>query len=251
MINLIKTELLRLINLRILPFLLLLSLAFSYVILDKLFGNSIDTANFLSSGQAAFPYSFSTNVTILGPAIFGGFYLGSDFTQRTLQQQVANGHSRKALVLAKGIVFSVISFGLMMITPIVTTGVVTLVKGWGADFISETASYMLRVFLLAGLLSISTLGIYSLISFICKDIFKTIFFSLVFTVLFNELGELLVKEGTIFGIFYDFFPLNQLPLVFQREIPMMDLVKMLLSSTLTWLIVVVSSIVIFESQDLD
>ena len=98
MINLIKIEWHRLVKLRILPVLLLLAVYFSYIILDKLFGNSIDAVKFLSSGQATFANSFSTNTTIFGPVILAGYFLGSDFNQRTLQQQVANGHTRKTPV---------------------------------------------------------------------------------------------------------------------------------------------------------
>ena len=251
MINLIKIEWHRLVKLRILPVLLLLAVYFSYIILDKLFGNSIDTVKFLSSGQATFANSFSTNTTIFGPVILAGYFLGSDFTQRTLQQQVANGHTRKTLVLAKVIVFSFISLVLMMITTIVTTGIVTLIKGWGADFTIETVSYMLRVCLLTSLLAMSSVSIYLLISFVCKDIFKTVLFSALFTILFIELGGILVKDGTFFGDFYNFFPLNQVSAASQVHLPMKDLVKMLFSSIVTWVTMIGLTIIIFEKQDLN
>ncbi|WP_438730334.1 ABC transporter permease [Enterococcus sp. AZ128] len=221
------------------------------MILDKLFGNSIEGANFLLSGQATFVNSFSANLTVIGPILLAGFFLGSDFTQRTLQQQITNGHSRTRLVLAKVIVFSLFSSVLMMITPITTTATVTIIKGWGADFTSETAIHLLRVFCLTSLLSVSAVSVYLLISFICRDIFKTLFFSGLFTLVFFELGGILTKNAPFFSAIYDFFPLNQMTIAAQMHVPIKDIIRVILSSVITWITVVGFTIYIFEKEDLN
>lgn len=250
MVNLIKVEVRRLSKLWTVPLLILLAVYFSYTILDKLFSNSVEVNSILLSGETTFAHSFSASLTIFGPVILAAFFLGSDFTHRTLQQQVAQGHSRTSIVLTKVFVYSITSSLIMLITPLLTTGVVTVVNGWGATFDGSALLYLLRVLLLVSLLNISAVSIYVFFSFICKDVPRTLIVCAVFTIVFIELGGLLAEGHSQFATFYKYFPLNQLNIVAKAHLPFESLLKALLSSVITWGCFIGASIYVFNRQDL-
>ncbi|MBO0453270.1 ABC transporter permease subunit [Candidatus Enterococcus murrayae] len=250
MINLVNVEYRRLFKLWSVPLLILLAVFFSYTVLDKVLTGDILPGSFLQSGQATFANSFSVSLTIFGPVILAGFFLGSDFTNRTLHQQVANGHSRRSIVFAKTIVYSSFSAFLLLLTPLLTTVVVSIVNGWGGPFHVDDLLYILRVVVLVTVLNVSVVSIFILISFVCRDIPKTLIMGALFTLVVIELGGWFADRMTQLGDIYKYFPLQQMTVVAQVHLSANQLGKALLSALILWLVSIGASVFLFERQDL-
>lgn len=249
MINLVKVEYRRLFRLWTVPLLLLLAAYLSYTMIDKVLANDA-LPTYLLSGQATFANSFSANSVIFGPVILAGFFLGSDYTQRTLHQQIANGHSRKSIVFAKTIVYSSFSAFLLLLTPILTTVVVTKLRGWGEAFALADFLYILRALVLVTLLNISVVSLFILVSFICKDIPKTLIVSGLLIVILIELSGLFADKSSYFADIYEYFPLQQMDVVVQIHLSAAQLYKALLSAFIFWGVSIGTTLFIFERQDL-
>lgn len=250
MSNLIQVEFRRILQLRTLPLLVLLACFFSYALLDKLFqsGDSIDLLR--SSGQAAVHTEFRLNNKIFGSVILAALFLGSDFTQRTLYQQLAHGHSRSELVLAKAFVYSIVGSVLLMITPLITITIVTWMNGWGTAFNLAEASYVLRVFGLAFLLNTTFLNVFVFISFLCRDVQKTLIVSGIFAVISLDIGSVLANASPKFAQFYRYLPSQQLQIIAQRNVTSSEILLALVVTVSTWSIFTAAAIYIFKNQDL-
>lgn len=248
MINLIRIELYRFSKHWFFPVMILLSVYFSIAILDQFFSSKVQMNSFLDSGKTTFENSFNMGVRLIGPIILSGFFVGSDYSNRTLQEKIASGHTRMDIVLSKTIVYSALSAFFLLLTPLFTTGVVTYVNGWGGDF---DAHYFTRVILLVFLTYCSSVCIYPLISFICRDIAKTLLVSSVFSLLFAELGDLLRTHSIVFRSIYPFYPTSQLSLILSEGFSQKDCIQVLFSITITSIVCVGASFMIFNQQDLN
>ncbi|MGL9731219.1 hypothetical protein [Enterococcus sp. DIV0756] len=250
MTNLVKIEIRRLLSLRVLPFSVLLACYFSYVLLDKLFHSEKNVEPLLSSGQLALQADFRLNYTIYGVIILGAFFLGTDFTQRTLHQQIANGHSRKHLVVSKSLVFTGAGSILLLLTPLLTMTVVTLINGWGATPSYKELLYVLRVYCLAFLLNASLLNVVVLISFIFQDIGRTLIFSTIFAFLSIQIAIIVTDSFPVFDAIYRYFPTQQLQIIVQRSTTLKDIMLAMLSSVILWTMTNLCAIYVFEKVDL-
>ncbi|WP_176244756.1 hypothetical protein, partial [Enterococcus sp. 3H8_DIV0648] len=216
--------------------------------LDKLFSKGLDMESFLNSGKETFENSFNTDVTIFVPVIFAGFFLGPDFTNRTLQQKIASGHSRVNIVVSKTLFFISTSAFIMLLSPIITTGIVTYMNGWGEHF---EISYYLRVLVLAFLSNSASSSFLLLISFLCRDTSKILLISTTLTLFFVELGDLLISDFGLLGLIYKYSSANQISIFLKHNFSHLNLLQVMLPILCIWIFCLLTTILFFEQLDLN
>ncbi|OJG82133.1 hypothetical protein RV10_GL001997 [Enterococcus pallens] len=229
---------------------MLLACFFSYALLDKFFQSANQARPLLISGRLAVQTEFHLINTIYGPVILAASFLGSDFTQRTLYQHLANGHSRIQLVLAKSLIYSIVGSVLLLLTPFITIATVTLVNGWGTTFNLMELQYVLRVFSLAFLLNAASIRAFVFISFICQDVQKTLMCSTIFAVVYTNMSEVLGTISSQFQLLYTYLSSQQLQIIAQRHVSLPAILLALVISIVTWGAFTAGSIYVFEKQDL-
>lgn len=130
MINMVKLEIYKLKKLNLFKILLLFVIAISALSALSaltLTGGSGDSL----TGKLQFAGNFHDIVMLLVNAIFAGIYIGSDFSNRTIQSQISRGQTRKNIVLSKTISIILAANVIIVLYPTIGAAVVTLKNRWG------------------------------------------------------------------------------------------------------------------------
>lgn len=208
MINLIKMELYKLKRQKLVMILLAAVVALSAF-------SAFSEINLLMvngpiGGKASFANAFQDVFMLFLIAVFGGFYIGADFSNRTIQAELARGHRRVDLIAAKALVFVVGSGILMLLYPVTVCLIHTVKFGWGEEFDVQAAAYVIRVALLGSVLNMGTASIYVCLAFLCRDVPKTICACFAFPVVFSAVSSTLGARVAMIGKVLDDSTLSQL-----------------------------------------
>lgn len=167
MYNLIKTELYKLKRQKLFIILFLIVIAISsFSTFSEI--NLVTPTNPVT-GKESFANAFQDIFMLFVIAIFAGFYIGSDFSNRTIQTELSRGHKRTDIIFAKAFVYSLGASVLMLLYPITVCIIHTINFGWGEAFSISSILYFLRVTLLGSILNIGTACIYVCFAF-CVEI---------------------------------------------------------------------------------
>lgn len=161
-------------------------------------------------GRQSFADAFQDISMLFLIAVFAGFYIGSDFTNRTIPAGLAGGHRRRDVLFSKAFVFSTAAGLLMLLYPVTVCVIHTLRFGWGGQFGASSAIWLLRVAFLGSALNIGTACIYVCIAFLCRDIAGTICVCFAFPVVFSAISTTLGKWIPAVGTLLDYTTLSQL-----------------------------------------
>lgn len=230
MLNLIKSELFKLRRQK------LMAVLFAAVIAISAF-SAFSELNFTAAGRiggkAGFANAFQDIFMFFIVAVFAGFYIGSDFSNRTIQSALAGGHRRFDIILSKTAVFSVNASLLLLLYPATVCLIHTVDSGWGAAFGPSSVLYLLRVAFLGGILHLGSACLYVCIAFLCRDIPKTICFCAAFPVLFSAVSSTLGRQFPPVGRLLSLSTLSQLKYIVRDSLPASAAVPALLSAAVT------------------
>lgn len=236
MLNLIKLEFYKLRKQRIFKIILIAVIAISafsaYSEIRLLTADGL-----LGSGKAGYANAFQDIFMLFISAIFAGFYLGSDFSNKTIQSQLSQGHSRFEVLISKALVFFVGTSMIMLLYPITVSLIHTFKYGWGEPFAVASLLYILRVAFFGVVLNIGTTSVFVLIAFLCRDIPKTICFCLAFPVLFSAISSTLGGIPAI-GTVLRLTTLAQLTNIVGNTIPPTTVLTVFLSAGVTVIIII-------------
>lgn len=231
MLNLIKTETYKLKRQKIIYILVIAVIAISA------FG-AFSEINLLTvpdnpvTGRESFANAFQDVFMLFIIAVFAGFYVGSDFTNRTIQAQLSRGHRRMDILLSKAFVFSISSGILMLLYPVTVCTIHTVKFGWGEVFNIHSLLYLMRVSLLGSVLNIGTAKIYICFAFLCRDIPKTIVVSFAFPVVFSAISGTLGRTFPILGRILDYSTLSQLRYIVVDKVSIWNTTSVFLSASI-------------------
>lgn len=203
----------------------------------------------LGSGKTGFANAFQDIFMLFVSAIFAGFYIGSDFSNKTIQSQLSQGHSRFEVLISKALVFFVGTSMIMLLYPITVSLIHTYQYGWGEPFTPVSLFYILRVAFFGVILNIGTTSVFVLIAFLCRDIPKTICFCLAFPVLFSAVSSTLGSIPVI-GKVINFTTLAQLTNIIGDTIPPITILTLFLSAAITVIIVISISNYLFAKAEI-
>lgn len=217
MLNLIQTEVYKLKRQKLTAILFLVVIAisafsaFSEIHLLAAPGN-------LATGKMSFSNAFQDIFMLFIIAVFAGFYIGSDFSNRTIQWELSRGHKRSDIIVSKACVFSMSASLIMLLYPITVCLINTIKFGWGEPFGMFSLFYLIRVTLLGSILNIGTACIYVCLAFLCRDIPGTICVCFAFPVVFSAINSSLGKQLPIVGKLLDFSTLSQLKYIVEDRV---------------------------------
>lgn len=183
-------------------------------------------------------------------SIFAGLFIGSDFTNKTINMQVSSGQKRDNVLIGKSVVFFVASSLIILIYPIMSAIIDTIYMGWGSPFTIDTVFYILRVVFLSVILSIGTSSFFVLFAFLFKDTGKTIGVSVVFGILASIILEFSSNYHPILKTIYQFSTFNQSKFITNVGMTTTEIITACLSGVFTILIILSITYLVFRRSEL-
>lgn len=249
MLNLIKMEVYKLKRQK------LLVVLFAAVIAISAFSafsqiNLLTTPDNPVTGKMSFTNAFQDIFMLFIIAVFAGFYIGSDFSNRTIQAQLSRGHKRIEIIISKSFVFSIGAGLIMLLYPITVCLIHTIKFGWGEPFSVVSILYVFRIALFGSVLNIETASIYVCLAFLCRDIPKTICVCFAFPVIFSAISSTLGNQIPILGKLLDYSTLSQLKYIVTDQLSFSTLISVVLAACVTIISALILSSYLFSKAEL-
>lgn len=249
MYNLIRTEFYKLKRQKLFIVLLFIVIAISsFSAFSEI--NLISTPTTPVTGKDSFANAFQDISMLFVIAVFAGFYIGLDFSNRTIQAELSKGHKRIDIIFAKSFVYSLGASILMLLYPITVCIIHTVNFGWGEVFSISSILYLLRIILLGSILNIGTACIYVCFAFLCRDISKTICICFAFPILFSVISGTIGKYFPIIGSILDYSTLSQLKYIVNDRLFILSLFPVILSTCVTAVITLTIGSYFFEKAEI-
>lgn len=235
MLNLVKMEVYKLKRQK------LMIILFAAVIAISAFSafsqiNLLTTPDNPVTGKMSFANAFQDIFMLFIIAVFAGFYIGSDFSNRTIQAELSRGHKRLEIILSKSFVFSIGASLIMLLYPVTVCFIHSIKFGWGESFGIQSVLYIFRTALLGSILNIGTASIYVCLAFLCRDIPKTICVCFAFPVIFSAISSTIGKQIPIVGKLLDYSTLSQLKYIVSEKLILSSLTSAVFSTCITIMI---------------
>lgn len=202
------------------------------------------------TGKMSFANAFQDIFMLFIIAIFAGFYIGSDFSNRTIQAELARGHKRIEIIVSKSFVFSIGASLIMLLYPITVCIIHTVKFGWGEPFGLVSILYVLRIALFGSILNIGTASIYVCLAFLCRDIPKTICVCFAFPVIFSAISSTFGKQIPMLGELLDFSTLSKLKYIVNDQLSFHVLISAILSTCVTIIVTLTLSNYLFSKAEI-
>ena len=178
-----------------------------------------------------------------------GFFISTEFSHGSvIKNQIISGSKRRDIILSKYLVFTVAAIMITILIPLLTGIIEVILLGHG-DILNQTSIlYLARAF---GLFTLQFLGytaIILLFAILTEDSGKTIIFSIIFTIIIFVLE----KFSTISSItaIYKNSIFNQFNEVFEFSMTNGDIVKSIFIALLTFIILVLCGILVFNKKEI-
>ncbi|SFB39036.1 ABC transporter permease [Clostridium frigidicarnis] len=242
MINLLKLEFYKLKHSK--PFILILLITIGAELVIVLNNGSI-------TGKKAFTYSISDIATIMVlSAIFAGLSIGTDFVNRTINQEITAGNSRLSVFFSKAIVLFIATEIIMLLYPITSIIINTILNGWGEVFNTSTAIYILRTVFLRMILDVSCSSLWIFFAFLFKDVAKTMGVSILTFVLGVSLLASLSQKSVIIKNIYDLTVHSQARVIINDALTSNQLNNILVSNFIVIFVLLGTSYLLFRKVEL-
>lgn len=186
MLNLFKMELYNLKHLKSFKALLLINF-----VIGLLYTISMPGSTTYRTGIGGFEASFSDlPLMCLFCSMLVGLFIGSGFSDRTINYQIAIGKSRFKIMTAKIMVYYLATIPTILLYPVLVAIIQTIRFGWGEPFMATHIAYVLRVIILSVLLNIGVCSFFVFITFLLKTMAASIVASAVFYFLVSAIYKL-------------------------------------------------------------
>ncbi|SFD15330.1 ABC transporter permease [Clostridium uliginosum] len=242
MINLLKLEIYKLKHSK--SFLLISAVTIFFEIINVIKNGSITGARAFQGSM----YDIAT-LMLLG-SIFAGIFIGTDFVDRIINQEIVAGHSRLSILVSKAITFFFATEIIMLIYPITSVIVNTILSGWGEVFNGTTIIYIVRTILLRMILDASCISLWVFVAFLFKDVAKTMGISFfIFMVGAISLVQLSTKSALIKTI-YNFTAHSQARIIVNKVLTYSEVTSIIISKLIIISILLCASYFIFRRVEL-
>ncbi len=196
MANLLRAELLKLKHSKslkiliafviFLTLLLIVMIKVTYTSLSDMSDDITVTGDVLMNGyQSIKQIILNSQVITTCVSIFGAIFICSDFSNRTIGQVIASGHSRLSVYSSKMLAFLIGSSIIAALTPVIHVIGFTVVNGFGIEITSEVIEYMMRTMGLYLVTAIGTSSTCGMFAFLTRNVGGTIGINLVVMVVLS------------------------------------------------------------------
>ena len=186
-------------------------------------------------GRDSFANAFQDIFMLFVIAAFSGFYIGSDFSNRTIQAELSKGHRRLDIIFSKAFVFCISAGFIMLLYPVTVCLIHTIKFGWGDLFNMQEVLYLLRVSFLGIVLNIGTASIY-----VC----------FAFPILFSIIDSTIGKKIDLVGRLFEYSTLSQLKYIVNDNLSISTILIVFLSSCITIFISITLSGYFFSNTEI-
>lgn len=242
MINLLKLEFYKLKHSK--PFILI-----SLIIIVGELSNVLKSGSI--TGKRAFTGGILDIATImLLGSIFAGLFIGTDFVNRTINQEVTAGNSRLSIFFSKVIILFISIEILMLIYPITAVIVNTSLNGWGEPVTISTVIYILRTVFLRMILDVSCLGLWMFFAFLFRDVTKTMGVSILTLALGFPLLALPSQKSVIIKNIYNLTVHSQARVIINDVLTSNQLISIFVSNFIVIFVLLGASYLLFRKVEL-
>lgn len=178
-----------------------------------------------------------------------GFFISVEFSQSgVIKNQVISGNKRSHIFLAKFLVYSLGSFIVVVLIPVVMGLLLVLLFGNGEVFNASDLMYIARSFTLFTLQLLSYTAIVTILAILTEDSGKTIIISIIFTIVMFAIEKFpkvpfieLLFENSIF---------YQLSEVFNRTMSTGEILKSIIIGIVSLIIIVLCGIFMMNKKEI-
>lgn len=178
-----------------------------------------------------------------------GFYISTEFSQSgVIKNQIFSGNKRSTIILAKFLVFSLGSWVITIVIPLLTAMMGVYLFGHGDVFTSSSLLYLGRALGLFTLQFLSFTAIALWIAFVTEDSGKTILYTLLLSIVMFAIEKLIsvpfiqtIYENTFFYQFSE---------VLKYSITTGEIVKAIVIGVLSLVIILSVSVYMFNKKEI-
>lgn len=149
------------------------------------------------------------------PILFGALSFGSDFFERTINNEVCSGHSRLEIFICKVITYFIGINLMILIIPSMNLIINYVSHRYDSYNLINRGNLLIKTFFATSLLGMAVSSVNIFIAFVFRDVGKTIGISLG---LFFMNIIILNSSGDIRTTFFRFLPLAQMRLILYRPL---------------------------------
>lgn len=242
MINLLKLQFYKLKHSK--PFILVSLITIGGELLNVLINGTI-------TGKRAFASSVLdiALIMVLG-SIFAGLFIGTDFVNRTINQEITAGNSRLSVFFSKVFVLFIATEILMLIYPITSSIINTTLNGWGETFNISTLVYILRTVIIRMVLDARCLSLWIFFAFLFKDVAKTMGVSMLTFVLGVFLLTSISQKSVIIKNIYDLTVHSQARVIVNNVLTSNQLINIFVSNFIVIFVLLGTSYLLFRKVEL-
>lgn len=179
-----------------------------------------------------------------------GFYISTEFSQNgVIKNQMMSGNKRTNIFMAKYFVFSLGSFLVTILIPLVTAIIVVLLFGQGDVLNLTSLTYLGRAYSLFTLQFLSFTAIVLLFAIVTEDSGKTIIFSLLLSIMMFVIEKLITAP--FIKILYENTFFYQFSEVFKNTMTNSEVIQSILIGGVSLIIILVGGILIFNRKEIN
>lgn len=189
---------------------------------------------------------YCTCILTLFPILLGSISFGSDFINRTINNEISAGHNRSRIFFCKVIVYFIGVNLIILIAPFINLILnCSLHKFVSYGFINEGA-VLIKTFFITSLLEMAASSVIIFIAFIFRDVGKTVGI-LVFMYILNIQ---ILGSSDIKTTFIRFLPLSEMRLILYRPLINGQFQEAVLVSIVTIIFFLAGSYLCFKKSEL-
>ncbi len=198
------------------------------------------------SGLTAFTTPIFFNLFI---GTLAGFFISTEFSQSSvIKNQIMTGGKRSSIFISKYLIFTIGAIMIAILIPLLTGILEVILLGHGEILNVHNLVYLSRAFGLYILQFIGYTAILVLLAIATEDSGKTIIFSILITIVMY--GVEMVPNLPIISTIYKNSIFYQFSAVFQASMTNVDILKAILIAGITFFIVTIIGIVVFNKKEI-
>lgn len=190
---------------------------------------------------------YNTCLLVIFPILLGALSFGNDFVDRTINNAVCAGHSRAKIFACKVVAYLIGVNIVLLSSPIISIIANNAFHRYTSHNLMSNGSVLVKTFLVTSLLGMAISSISVFITFIFKDIGKSVGFStlvyLMSVVLLNSTRDIMKNS-------FKLLPLAQMRLILYRPIVPNQFEKAALIGFITIVLFLTASYLCFKKSEL-
>ncbi len=239
MINLFKSEFMKLYKSSSLKIIILLGIAMSLIF-------HLTVVTHVTGYNALVGSMQDTPLVMLLAGIFAGLFIGNDFSNRTIQSEISLGYTRFKVFLSKSIVFLIGSCIIILIYPITSIIICNITNGFGEIINYNIIKDIIRMVLLFLIVNCGTLSVCVIVGFTVRNVGASIG---------SSIGILIIGSVIIDAIsnkynFNKFTTVGWSKLILIPNMTIIEILQALIVSGVTLIISLFVAYLIFKKADL-